>query len=62
MRQVQNRVVRGDIILQIGDLRTRSRLDVLDALQRYEVGDTIPLVVDRLGETLQLSVTLQSLD
>jgi len=62
VRQIQNRIVRGDIILKVGDQRTRSRLDVLDALQRYEIGDTVPLVVDRLGQELEMTATLQALE
>jgi S1-C subfamily serine protease len=61
IRQVGDDWLRGDIILEVGRLRTRNKLDVVDALAQYSVGDRVRFVVDRLGETLEFDVTLQAL-
>ncbi len=61
IRPVQNTWIRGDIILAVNDTPVRSRLELLDVLQQFELGDTLTLTIDRLGEPFRAEVTLQDL-
>jgi S1-C subfamily serine protease len=55
----EDELIRGDIILGVGDAPTRTRIEFLDAMQHYEVGDLVTLTIDRGGEAFAVDVTLQ---
>jgi S1-C subfamily serine protease len=59
VRRVGGVLVRGDVILGVGDAPTRTRLEFLDAMQPYKVGDTVTLTIDRGGQAFSVDVTLQ---
>jgi len=48
---------RGDIIVQIGDMEIASVQDYMVVLSEAEPGDTVPVVVIRDGERIELQVT-----
>ncbi len=52
----------GDIIVQVGDTPTPDSDALLNALERYEIGDTVDVVVDRQGRRVTVPVTLQAVD
>ncbi|MDG2148690.1 MAG: trypsin-like peptidase domain-containing protein [Planctomycetota bacterium] len=62
VRRVAETPVRGDVVLAVNDSPTRSRLDVLDAIRHFNVGDTVSLTLDREGEIYAVDVTLQALN
>lgn len=47
----------GDVITQIGDLEIKDIETYMDALGKFEKGQTVPVKVKRKNETLTLSVT-----
>ena len=49
-------VQKGDVLLQIGDKKITSRLDMLNASFYITAGDEIPIAVSRKGEKLSLKV------
>ena len=55
-------VVLGDIIVQVGETPTPDGDTLLNVLEQYEVGDSVDVVVDRLGKRVTVSVTLQAVD
>jgi S1-C subfamily serine protease len=57
-RTPRGSLVPGDVIQQIDGRPVRSRMEYFTALGRYAVGDRITLTINRLGETLQVPVTL----
>ncbi|GJM23403.1 MAG: 2-alkenal reductase [Planctomycetota bacterium] len=52
----------GDFIQAIDGVPVSQRLDLLDVLGRYEIGDEVTLTVWREGTTLEIPVTLQAVD
>jgi S1-C subfamily serine protease len=62
VRPDRDLMIRGDIILGIGEDLTRTRIELLDVLQQFEVGDTVTLTIDRGGDTFTVGVTLQAID
>jgi len=62
VRRDGGRVLAGDIILQLGSERVRNRKELIDAMLQHKVGDKVPLLVNRLGEQLELEVVLQAMD
>ena len=63
VRRVGNQYIRGDIIARVGDARIRNRIDLLDALIEFQVGDRIQVTVDRAGVgALTTELVLQPLD
>lgn len=57
-----NRVRLGDVIVAIEGRRLRDADDLIDALERREVGEVVQVTVLRDGQELDLEVPLQSLD
>jgi S1-C subfamily serine protease len=55
-------VVMGDIIVKVGDTPTPDGNALLNALERYKVGETVDVVVDRQGKRVTVPVTLQAVD
>jgi S1-C subfamily serine protease len=55
----QGEIALGDIILQIGEQRVRSTNELLDALDRHQLGDQVAVTVLRNGEQMTVEVTLQ---
>ncbi|HLS89541.1 MAG TPA: trypsin-like peptidase domain-containing protein [Sphingobacteriaceae bacterium] len=51
----------GDVILRINDQETERYLDLLKALNKMSVGDTVQVLVDREGSTLTFEVELGEL-
>jgi hypothetical protein len=47
----------GDRILRVGDRRLASESDLSQIVAAYQPGDTVPLTVQRNGETVELSLT-----
>ncbi len=56
------RIVLGDVILAIDGKKTRTGEALLNTLEQYEVGDTVELTLNRRGETVTVSATLQVVD
>jgi S1-C subfamily serine protease len=52
----------GDVILKVGDVPTPDTDRLRNALERYEVGATVSLTVQRDGDTRDVDVTLQAID
>ncbi|MDA0839055.1 MAG: trypsin-like peptidase domain-containing protein [Planctomycetota bacterium] len=55
------RLVLGDIIVAMGDIAIRNKLDLFRVLNQYEIGDTVTVTVIREREKKQFKVTLQEL-
>jgi S1-C subfamily serine protease len=55
-------VRQGDLIVAIGETPISSRYDAVDALARLQVGETVPIVLQRDGLELTLPVTIQDLE
>jgi hypothetical protein len=47
----------GDVIIKLGDFEIKDIQNYMDALGKFEKGQTIPVKVKRNGETVDLSVT-----
>lgn len=47
----------GDVITKIGDFEIKDVYSYMDALSKFEKGQTVPLVVNRKGEILNLTLT-----
>ncbi len=56
------RIVLGDVILRIGDKPTPTQNALLDALDNYEVGQTVEVTVNRGGKQETVKVTLQAVE
>jgi S1-C subfamily serine protease len=50
---------RGDVVLAVDDLMIDEELPFPNALMRYAIGDTVELHIDRVGEPLTLTITLE---
>jgi hypothetical protein len=48
----------GDRIVKVGESEVVTTVELQAAIGRYRVGDAVPIVVDRDGETIQVDVTL----
>ena len=57
-RDENNRLQLGDVIVALDGRPVRSMNELLDALERHQVGDTVPLTIMRDGEERQVSVSL----
>jgi S1-C subfamily serine protease len=57
-RDENNRIRLGDVIVALDGRPVRSMNELLDALERHQVGDTVPLTILRDGEERQVSVSL----
>ena len=47
----------GDVITKIGDFEIKDVYSYMDALSKFEKGQTVPLIVNRKGEILNLTLT-----
>jgi S1-C subfamily serine protease len=47
----------GDVIIQMGEFPIKDIQNYMDALGKFEKGQTVPVKVKRKDETLDLSVT-----
>jgi len=56
------RIKLGDVVLQVGEAPTPDSDALLNALERYEIGETVNVVVERDGERATVPVTLQAID
>jgi S1-C subfamily serine protease len=61
-RRPDGSIVVGDVILKVGEVATTNQNELRDALESYEIGQTVTLTVDRDGEQLTVPVTLQAID
>lgn len=52
-------ILKGDYIVQIGDMTIRNIRDYMEALSRYEKGDTAPVRVLRAEKILELNVLFE---
>ncbi len=50
-------ILTGDLITKIGDYTIKDIQEYMDALGKFEKGQTVPVVVKRKGESLMLSLT-----
>jgi S1-C subfamily serine protease len=55
------RIILGDIILRVGTTPTPNQNALLNALERYEVGEAVELTVQRENAVEQVKVTLQAI-
>ncbi|GAA4857361.1 trypsin-like peptidase domain-containing protein [Saccharopolyspora cebuensis] len=51
-------IAEGDVIIQVGDREVRSADELIVAVDRHRVGDTVPVTLVRQGRELVLDVTL----
>jgi len=58
-RRVQGEIVFGDVILAVDGLQVSSYDDLRNAMDRYKVGDTVTLTIEREGRQMQLPVVLE---
>jgi S1-C subfamily serine protease len=56
-----NRILLGDVIVGVDEQEIRTCEDLLSTLARYQVGDTIKLVIRRDGEKLEVEITLEDI-
>ncbi len=56
------KIILGDVIVKIGDKPTPNLDALLNALESYEIGQTVQVSVDRLGEHVVVPVTLQAVE
>ncbi len=61
-KSADGRTVLGDIIVKIGDTPTPNGDALLNALERYEIADTVDVTVLREGREQIIPVTLQAID
>lgn len=59
-RDVRGRVTWGDVIVQVDDSPVVSTDDLLDALERYRVGDEVALTVQREAAKRNIRVRLEA--
>lgn len=59
-KQVRGGLILGDIILAVNDTPVRDYNSVRDELERYQVGETVQLVLYRDDQRLTVSVTLEA--
>ncbi|MFO0878725.1 MAG: trypsin-like peptidase domain-containing protein [Gemmataceae bacterium] len=59
---VQSGLKQGDIILQVGNLKTQNRFDVERAFWGYKAGDQVTAQVIRAGKSEIISIKLRSAD
>lgn len=52
-------IVKGDLILRIGDYPIRNIRDYMEALAQYELGDTAPVQIMRAEKILEISVIFE---
>ena len=55
------RIVLGDIITKVGDTPTPTLNNLLNALERFQIGDTVPVTIIRDGQQETLEVNLQAI-
>ncbi len=55
------RVQLGDVITAIDDTKVATNDDLLTALEKYQVGDTVKVTVQRSGKSVAVPVTLQAI-
>jgi S1-C subfamily serine protease len=60
-RDAQGGLILGDIIVGVENDPVQSVNDLMDALDKYQVGDTVSITIIRNNERLTLPVTLQAL-
>ena len=59
--QLRNgRITLGDIITHVGNHKTPDENALLNTLEKYEVGQTVDLTIERDGETRVVPVRLES--
>jgi S1-C subfamily serine protease len=56
------RMALGDIIIQVGDQSTLSFNDFANAIEKFQVGETVELTVERDGRRRTVKVRLQAVD
>lgn len=60
-RDARNRLILGDIIVDIDADRVETANDLMHALEKHKVGDTVTVSIIRSDERLSIPVTLQAL-
>jgi S1-C subfamily serine protease len=50
-------VLAGDVIIQMGDVVVKDIQNYMDALGKFDKGQTVPIKLKRKGEVLTLNVT-----
>jgi S1-C subfamily serine protease len=61
LRQMQDgRLLLGDLILKVGDAPTPNTNALKDALESYQIGETVTLTIERDGESMTVPVKLQA--
>ncbi len=60
--QVSDRVILGDIIVEVKGKKVDDYNDLRDELERYAVGDTVMLTIIRDGEEVQVQVLLEAIN
>lgn len=55
-------VILGDIIVAVNGHKVKNYNDLRDELDRYDVGSTVSLTINRFGENMQVDITLEALN
>jgi S1-C subfamily serine protease len=58
MQSAWGRMVLGDVIMAVGGQRVACVEDLISAIERFSVGDQVPLTVRRDGRSLDVQVPL----
>jgi S1-C subfamily serine protease len=58
-RRIREEIVFGDVILAVDGRKVSSYDDLRNAMDRYKVGDTVTLTIERESRQMQLSVVLE---
>ncbi len=53
-------IVQNDVILKVGDRDIADAAELIVAVRKHDIGDTVPVVLARDGRELTVQVTLQS--
>lgn len=62
MRDNAGRLLLGDILIRLGDHRLKNADDLFKAIDRYKVGDKVPLEYLRDGEVQKVETTLERIN
>ena len=60
-RQVGGRLMLGDVIIAVNETEIANRDDLSNTFEKYKVGEQVKLTVERDGEPIELTATLQAL-
>lgn len=61
-REVAGGIVLGDVIIAVNEREVKDYNELRDELERYGVGDTVTLTIERSGETMRVDIILEAVN